>query len=161
MIWYNSAFTAKDVESVLKLATDYDIKRLLEECDLMFYEKLKPSTRDEDFVEYISMSQRYGLSTAKEMAIEHLAHLSMDELERLDHSTGVAVSTMPDILKRRLKLFENGSLTTGNVTVTVSGTMSILFLPLAASSTYGYSLRFLCPSVRLSIHPEQHYRSNS
>ena len=89
----------------------------------MFCEKLKSSTCDEDFVEYISLSERYGLSAAKEMTINHLAHLSMDELENLDTATGFAISTMPDILKKRLKLFESGILTTRNAVVPVSNTI--------------------------------------
>ena len=120
LILYHSPLTAKNIELVLRIALEYDITNLLEECDRWFVEKLKLSTRDEDFIKCMVLAQRYGLSVARELATDRLSRLTITELESLGFSTGVAVCSMPDILQRRLELIENGSLTPGNPTVPVS-----------------------------------------
>ena len=107
---------------ILKLAHEYNIKKLLEECDRFFYGKLSSSSRDEDFMKYLMLAQCYHLSDVKGVAIDHLSRQTKDELKRLGDSKDVDIGTMAEIFEKRLELFESGSLASRNVTLPVSST---------------------------------------
>ena len=117
--------TGENVEMILKLAHEYNIKKLLEECDRHMYEQLGSSSRDEDFMKYLMLAQRYRLSDVKGIAIEHLSRQTKNELERLDDSMGVSSSTMAEIFKKRLELFESGSLVPRNTKLPVSDVIMV------------------------------------
>ena len=117
-------FTAENVESILNLAKDYGIEKLLEACDWYFYEKLESSTRKEDFMEYVALTEQYGLSVANELAFNHLSLLTTKELRSLRDSMGVTARAMAEIYERRSELLESGSLAQGNANRPVSNAVN-------------------------------------
>ena len=112
--------TDENVVSILNLAKDYEIKKLLEACDRYFFEKLEPSERNEDFMEYMTLTERFGLVYAKELAMNHLSRLTMKDLKRLCDSMGVTTRVMGEIFERRLELLDSGCLAPENANLPVS-----------------------------------------
>ena len=115
------------MEAILNLANECGIGKLLEACDRYYYEKLESSARDEDFMEYVALAQRNGLSLAKELAVNHLSRLTTKELGELGDSLGVTTGAMAEIYKRRSELLESGRLAPGNVNLPVSSAVQYFY----------------------------------
>ena len=126
-LWHVFKFTAENVEAILNLANECGIEKLLEACDRYYYEKLESSTLDEDFMEYVAVAQRNGLSLAKELAVNHLSRLTTKELSELGDSLGVTTGAMAEIFKRRSELLESGRLAPGNVYLPVSSAVQYFY----------------------------------
>ena len=88
---------------MLRLAHDYDIIGLRNECDRYLADKLESSKKDEDFAEYLVLADRYNISDTATGAVDQLSRLKLKDLKGLKQYKDISPETMCKILEKHIE----------------------------------------------------------
>lgn len=97
------------MEIVLPLADEFQVKRLLEKCEEFLQEDIQTAAPRPDLgkiVQYINVSEKYGLQNLQKATFETAAKTPSDQLENVQEFWELPSVTTTSIFIRRLKLLE-------------------------------------------------------
>lgn len=102
-------FTEENAESVLDLADEFQVSRLVDRCEdflISNVAKTAPHPHPEKIVRYLSLAEKYELGKLQKATFEAAAKTPSDLLENVQAFWDLPCVTTTSVFIRRLKLLE-------------------------------------------------------
>ena len=94
----------ENVEPILKLANEYQMKGVLKLCDYVLSNE--PISNINLATKILLLAQQYGLVSVRKHCYKHLNGMTLDELEKLDGFQNLDEDSVREVLGYRLKKLE-------------------------------------------------------